>query len=229
MSDTEKRIAILIPSRGRPELLFQAVQSIFNTSRLADIYVYVDSDERELYEAARPKIVGAGAFKIAYGPRCGPVGAAQALTRAARKESGTYLGFGLFVDDCRFTVRGWDEAIVYEAERLGKVWAMSPAHSQGAFMDFAIVSDEWIERLGWIAYPALNHFGWPSIIEALGEATSLVRLPPEVMFVEHDRKEPTDIDKSAEDLRQLHGFFTTNRYQRALELLRAKQPVEALT
>lgn len=223
------RIAILIPSRDRPELMWKAVQSILNTSEAADVYCYVDSDQRDAYTASKPEsLIGVGGLKLAIGPRVGPIGAAQMLTRVAREDKGKYAAIGLFVDDCTFTVPGWDQAVLYEAERLGSVWAMSPPHSQGAWMDFALVSDEWVERLGWIAYPALYHFGWPSIIEALGEATTLYRLPPELMFIQHDRAEPLDIDKSREDLRQIHGFFTTNRFQRSLELLRTKRPVEEL-
>lgn len=225
MSD---RIAIMIPSRDRPELLWKACASIFDTSEAADVFCFVDEDQREMYDAARPKIMGKGTFKIAYGPRCGPVAAALALQKCIQKEKVKYTGIGLFVDDCTFTIPGWDQAVLYEADRLGPIWAMSPAHSEGAYMDFAIVSREWADRLGWIAYPALRHFGWPSIIEALGEATKLHRLPPELMFIQHDRQEPGDKESAREDMRQLSCFFTTNRYMRALESLRTTQPVEAL-
>jgi len=46
------RIALLCPTRGRPESLGVMRESVGRTSNNADVLVYVDSDQKDIYRDA---------------------------------------------------------------------------------------------------------------------------------------------------------------------------------
>jgi len=206
------KIAVLCPSRSRPDDLRRLSLSVHATSG-ADLLAYVDDDQRDLY--SREDVIGRGGMY--FGPRIGPVAAANEVVRLAPG----YDVYGLVTDDSEFTTEGWDRHLEAAVSHLSPVWAASPAHNLGDNMDFAFVSAEWLRRLGWIAYPGCYHWCWPSVIEALGEAVGLVRLTPEQCFIQHHHSEPHNQEHSREDLRQFYAFFAYGRYPVALKALRA--------
>ena len=184
------------------------------TSKYADVYAYVDDDQIAMYEhKENPRIVGAS---VVYGPRIGPIAAVNSLYR----QNPDYDCYLVMTDDCTLTVDGWDSWLL-DVVGMGGVVAASPTHSLGQNVDFAAVSGEFARRLGWVCYPGCYHWCWPSVIEALGEATRMVHAPPDTFHIDHVHLESMNQELSHTDTKQLYAFFAYGRYQTALKELRA--------
>ena len=209
------RIGILIPSRDRPELLRTAIASVRATSRSADCLVYIDDDQRDLYQSIEDeeskKYDGRVIFH--HGSQVGPVASANAMA----KENPGYSWFGIMTDDMEMMTKGWDEWLLARSELV-----VSPLHDVGlgTHVDVPFVRQEWVKRLGWFAYPGCYHNGWPTVIGVLGESLgSLVKAGQDEFFIRHTMKESLNQEHTREDAKQLYYFFQA-RFSAALSALR---------
>jgi hypothetical protein len=209
---TSDRIAVLVPSRDRPEELAGAYDSLLRTSEEADLLCYVDEDQRELYEGV---VADPSRLKMMFGPRVGPIAAVNALYNSDTE----YAAYLVITDDSRLVTPGWDRTLLGIGKKYD-VWAASPTHNLGLNMDYAVVSGEWAKALGWVCYPGCYHWCWPSVIEVLGEATTLFRLKPGICHIEHSHLYPSNQHATSSDNAQLYAFFTHGRYYVAVDRLR---------
>lgn len=173
------RIAVLIPSRDRPERLQAAVRSVLDTSTEADVLVYVDSDQIDLYRG----LTGDERLVVRTGPRIGPAPAANALVR----EYGGYSAYGLITDDTTMTTGGWDEWLFDVLEAFPKrLVVVSPWHNLGGHVDMPFVSREWIDMTGWFACPGMVHYSWPILTGLIGEMTAIAYAPQSAFALYHE-------------------------------------------
>jgi hypothetical protein len=177
------RVAVLCPSRDRPEELEALVQSVLTTSN-ADILVYIDQDQQDLY----PNVFSAEAPKqVRYlcAPRVGPVGSANALV----KQFGDYDLYGLITDDSVLTTPHWDEWALAATEQFpNRICVISPFHNQGNHVDMPFVTRGWIDAVGWFACPDCHHYCWPIITGLIGEMTAIVHTPRHSFGIYHPPK-----------------------------------------
>src|SRR5438034_1248354 len=96
----EAKVAVLCPTRGRPEGLRKMAQSVRATSG-ADVYAYIDEDWEEEY-------VGIPEVERFVGPRVGPV---RAVNRLVRKVP-DYAAYGFLTDDTTVLTAGWDRWVL---------------------------------------------------------------------------------------------------------------------
>jgi hypothetical protein len=167
-------IAILVPTRGRPERAKALRESIRATAfdRVA-VTFYVDDDDPAL--PAYIDLVGA---RLVTGPR---LGYTATLNRLAEASEATILG--AFGDDVLFRTPGWDRIVESTLSTPGIAYGDDLIHGKNhpsaVFMSSVIV-----KALGWLALPATTHQwaddGW----KRLGQETGLLRFMPEVV-VEH--------------------------------------------
>ena len=189
-----KRIAVLIPSRDRPEQLLDACRSVLETSIAADVLVYVDDDQRDIYEPALVVAEFGPRVKAMYGPRVGPVASANMLVEFSPE----YSTYGLITDDSRMTVWGWDawalDALDYFPGRIGII---NPHHNLGGHVDMPFVSREWIDIIGWYACPEMYHYCWPILTGLIGEQTAICHAPEKSFALAHSRLHP--MNQEAQD------------------------------
>lgn len=184
-------IAVLCPSRDRPQDLLTLAESMRATSKRTHLYAYADFDQSHDYEG----IDFGERTTVLYGPRIGPVASFNALQEKFPAEV-----WGAATDDSVFGTPDWDEWLLAEFEKFPhRIGVVSPAHYFGEFVNFPYVSKEWVEAAGFFAYPKAFHFIWDTVLEMLGEATNLVYATPEQFHVTHNAKLQTNLDHLSDD------------------------------
>lgn len=191
------RIAVLCPTRDRPDGFRALEASVVATSNLADVIGYVDADQLELYQ----DIPG-----LVTGPRIGPVAAANFIVN----EYPAYDAYGLITDDAVITTPDWDAWLLDTiAHCPGRVCVVSPHHNQGNHVDMPFVSKEWVKATGWFACPDCYHYAWPIITGLIGEMSAIVHAPKDKFSIHHPSKvEMVSENKLAKDHKAFFEFVS---------------------
>lgn len=174
------KILVVCASRDRNLALMDMIRSVRQTAaNPVEIAVYVDEDQRQDYA---PYLNGM-AVRLSLGPRIGPV---ASLNRLVELNPG-FDAYGAATDDCEFTTRGWDRWVrEVVAQRPGPL-VLAPYTRGYERMDFPWATREWIEALGWFAYPRCKHFYWDVLLEILGEqAEAIARASRDEFTISHD-------------------------------------------
>jgi hypothetical protein len=159
------------------------IASLLWTSTKADLAVYVDDDQADLYAEH------ALGVKVMIGPRIGPVASLNKLVEAHPG----YEAYGAATDDSTFETQGWDEWILKTTRDFpGEIGVMAPKLRGSNRMDFPWVTAKWIEILGWFAYPGAYHFYWDIYVELLGEGAGAIRYATEEEFYMLHDDAPTE-------------------------------------
>lgn len=194
-------IAVLCPSRSRVEELRGMTQSVVTTSKNARVIAYIDDDQRDLYG----DLGFDGRLLMHYGPRVGPVASANALCVKYRDQ---FSAFGLLTDDTRVQTAGWEDYA--EGKFAGwpkRIGVVSPAHNHGVHVDMPFVSREWLDAIGWFAYPKAYHFVWPIIIGLIAEAAGCIDHASKSVFrLEHTYSVFTNREHEKMDCQEFFYF-----------------------
>lgn len=167
-------IVLIVPSRGRPELMAAMAESVHETSPSTVVVAVLDNDDptRDRYR---------GWFLTHAIDRVGYTASLNEVARLFWGIDGLVLG--AFGDDVRFRSPGWDRVVESTLTTPGIAYGDDLIHGKNhptaVFMSSAIA-----RALGWLALPATTHQwaddGW----KKLGQETGLLRFMPEVV-VEH--------------------------------------------
>ena len=198
----EHKVAVLIPTRDRPDSFRRAVESIKVTSE-ADVLAYLDDDGLPYPEQYRARFIK--------GPRIGPAKAWQKLAEEAMKVG--YAAVATLTDDSVITTPGWDQWMLRQL-RLGetRVQAFRPVtNDEGAYrMDMPAVSREWIEAVGWFIHPEMKHYCWPSVIDAMSFHMCLTTALPHEFRIQH-HQEGTDAKDFEEDSINFYRWYVWHK------------------
>lgn len=206
------RVLVVCPSRERPKSLANLVHSVLNTSEKADVHAYLDDDQATLYSWCRE--AAPARFRVTMGPRIGPTAAANQIVL---EHLNAYEAFCFVPDDAVFTIPGWDKKALSVLTDTVGVYA--PSH-RNQDIDMPVVSRKWVAALGWLCWPGLYHWGWPSVIAALGFATrTLTRAKPCDFWIDHPAGESMNREKYPADIINLYDYFA-NEFEPSLETLR---------
>ena len=108
--------SIILNSRGRPQMLFGLIDSIFSTTEdpaNTQVLIYVDEDDVDTLNVLGLIEVNFKNVDMTIGPR--PYNLHQTMNMLADKSSGSFL-FALN-DDVVFLTEGWDKIITEAAEQ----------------------------------------------------------------------------------------------------------------
>lgn len=172
-------IAILCPSRGRPDRFAEMVQAVRQTADAPDdivIYVGLDEDDYEQYELPLD-------VRCLIRPRMRLAAWTNLLARQALADGYRILGF--LGDDHRPRTKGWDTRIRDAAERLGSGLVYCTDGLQNERLPTApFWTADVIRALGWYYPPQLVHLYaddyWLRLARDLGRCVYL----PDVL-IEH--------------------------------------------
>lgn len=162
-----KPILVMCPSRSRNLALQKMIDTIHQTSNLADIAVYVDEDQRAMYQDTE------GAF-MTYGPQIGPVASFNTLVDTFPG----YQVYGAVTDDSEVVLDtgGWDHWVMDTANAFpNRIGVLGPCSPGSTRLDFPWATRGWIDVVGWLAYPKLYHWYWDIIIEVLADAAGVLK------------------------------------------------------
>lgn len=170
-------IAILVPSRGRPERAALMASTAVNSSESADVHILVDQDDPEV---PRYQAIANGRTIVHVDQRMGYTGS---LNWWASQLRDSHAILGAFGDDVVFRTDGWDKIVERTLETPGIAYGDDLIHGKNhpsaVFMSSGIA-----KALGWLALPATTHQwaddGW----KRLGTELGILRFMPDVI-VEH--------------------------------------------
>jgi hypothetical protein len=167
------------------------LDSAARTSTLADIAVYTDDDQVDLYAGVR------GRYRRFSGPRIGPC---QSLNHMVDAMPG-YEAYGAMTDDCSFENDGWDAWVLKRAaEFKGGIGAIGPRTYRGYEnrMDFPWLTGKWVEVVGSFVPLDTYHFSWDVALQLMGEATQIAFASESDFLIYHQAMFP-DRSKGTED------------------------------
>lgn len=196
-------VAVLIPTRDRPDPFDRAVRSVMETSK-AGVYAYIDEDQNDLYGRIQEREFPLRFFRLD-GPRIGPVASANRLAQLAVDAGCDAVG--LMTDDSYMTTPGWDDWLMQAiAECPNRIGVISPYHNHGNHVDMPFVSREWMAVTGWYAYPECFHWAWPIITGLIGEMSGIIHAPKGSFALHHDYEHHMNMDKGKADAEAFFEF-----------------------
>lgn len=187
-------VLVCCASRDRPDCLLRAARSFAATSTLADMVVYIDSDQNTLYLHHTDWTAEFGdRVRFLIQDRVGPNASINRLFERYRDDG--YRIFGVVPDDSIFQREGWDEYVIEQFDRFpGGIGVISPAHSDGDYCAYPYVGRKWLDIVGYYAMPEAHSFVWDTCIEMLGEATNIIYAPADKFYMWHEAKASENFD-----------------------------------
>ena len=212
-------IAVVCPTRDRVQGAIALAKSVRETATKAKVVFYIDEDQRDMY---RPLVEECPESVFHYGPKIGPVASDNVLAETYRE----FSVYGVGIDDALFTTPGWDDYLLDQVNAFpGRIGVVSANHWENpTFVNFAYVSREWIDTVGWLAFPKLYHRCWDSVLEMLGEATNMVYAPRGKFRIEHDPSHASNMETFHPDCEKFLYFCVIDRKEIIPRLKEAMKP-----
>ena len=145
------RLAVIIPSRGRPQAMAEMLEAFEATCR-ADtrIICRVDDDDPEL-EGYR----NCGITPLFVGPR---IGLGASINEMAKSSWDRFEALGFMGDDHRPRTVGWDERVLSAIEKDWRSVVYGDDLLQGRNLATQVfMSSELVRRLGYFNPPGIRH------------------------------------------------------------------------
>jgi hypothetical protein len=166
---------VILPSRGRPDKINDALEALKDNSRISDFIVAIDDDEADLY----PRVEG---FIYEVNPRLRMNGT---LNLVANKYADKYETIYFLGDDHLVRTKGWDELLYAPIKARGYGLAYGDDRLQGKNLATAVMmSTNIIRILGYMAPPKLIHLYMDNFWMNLGQALDCLDYVPQAV-IEH--------------------------------------------
>lgn len=182
------RIAILCPTKGRPELFQRLASNVHDTtSARVQILAYrEDSDVTQYPDAPNVTTFQGTLWTVNEG-----------MNHLVHKNRDFDI-YGMVPDDAYPTVKDWDLYLESVLD-VSKARALMTPHN-GGYADMAFVTRAWIDAVGYYAAPFAAHYVWPTVIDILADCTGkkVEPDPAQIMF-HHDHVAGTAMEHLAKD------------------------------
>lgn len=197
-------INLLCPTRGRPDKFKRMVDSAMNKASNPNL-VFIYSGHYCNDASSHDPLPTHRNFPIRLGETSGK-GAGpywnQLAAEASYHRSGMLYLYMLIGDDCVFETQGWDDMIRAEAAKYPDgIFTIAPNDNRtnGGAPHF-VVSNKWIETLGYFVNPAFQHFCVDTWTEYLARAVDRFIYMPDVI-VSHQKAAEQHYDETADRIR----------------------------
>jgi hypothetical protein len=213
---TKVKLAITVPTRGRPNNLKRLAKALKNTCTTEyQILARIDDDDPKVY----PAIEG---VRYVVGPRIFFSASLNELAKIASEENFTHMA--ILGDDVLPETKGWDETLINSIPSLGVAFGSDGLENlhEPDLPTHVVVPVEMYNRLGWIGLPALRHLFCDNVWRELGKITTFVyssnvklthlhrwnkKAPDDKTYREANDKVRRDADKAAfENWRNFGGI-----------------------
>jgi len=168
---TNFKLAITVPTRGRPHNLERLAKAAKDTCTLEyKIFARIDDDDTSVY----PAIDNVTYIK---GPRIFFTNSLNELAEVAMTEG--YSHIAILGDDVLPETIGWDEKMVNALPELGVAYGSDGLeHLHGSDLPtHVVVPMEMYRRLGWLGLPTSRHLFCDNVWRELGKLTNFIYLP----------------------------------------------------
>jgi len=147
-------IALLCPSRARPDQCKMMVESVYATSS-TNPKIYISTDARDLWSYKLSREITATDW--VHSPHGMPTSHKwNILAQEAMKNPENKL-FMLAADDMGFVSPGWDNGLIANYEGKPQVFAFQDTRDPLG-TPHPIVTREWVELFGWFVPPIFAHW-----------------------------------------------------------------------
>lgn len=225
-------LAVLVPSRGRPNNLARLVQAI-NATKAGNVTVYtrLDDDDVTLADYLALQLPAT----VTVGPRVFYGASLNELAKQAVSDGATHLA--MFGDDVVPETIGWDLLLIGALNgRPGVVYGsdgLEHLHGPDLPTHYVTTSDVY-ERLGWMALPTIRHLFLDNVARDIGQALGNFVYLPEVKLTHLHRwngaapddatyREANDKIKRRLDRNAYLAWRNGDGYQQALKALGVAQ------
>jgi hypothetical protein len=180
MQVEDRRLMVIVPSRGRPADVRRLVLAVAATRKALTTLVFCFDEDDPSVEANLAALHG-NAFTYAHvGPRQTQVAWANAVALPATEH---FQAIAMLADDNVPVTPGWDEAFLSVLADPGMLMTSANDLSGNAGRPTHVaMSAETIRTLGWIAEPSMRHYFVDNIWEIMGVVTSSYRWLPDVVI-----------------------------------------------
>lgn len=165
------KIAITVPTRGRPHNLERLAQAAAETCELEfKIFARLDDDDEATYPAIEN-------VEYLTGPRIFFSASLNELAKLATDQGYTHLA--LLGDDVLPETKGWDKIMVSSLRELGVAYGsdgLENLHGQD-LPTHVVVPAEMFRRLGWLGLPTTRHLFCDNAWRELGKMTEFIYHP----------------------------------------------------
>jgi hypothetical protein len=165
------KLAIAVPTRGRPHNLERLAKSLKDTCTTDyTLFARIDSDDDVEYKELDN-------VKYIIGKRIFFAASVNELAAIALDQNYTHLA--ILGDDVFTETKGWDEAMISALPELGVAYGSDGLeHLHGEDLPtHVVVPIAMYEKLGWIALPTLRHLFCDNVWRELGKLTNFIYLP----------------------------------------------------
>lgn len=178
-------LAVITPSRGRPELLAAMLEAVYATAA-GDVRVLVGIDDDDESDYAGPLLGKEYDATVYGGGRRSLSGWTNHLAEQALAGPRPPRYLASLGDDHRPRTRGWDRTLIEAIEALdGPGFAYGNDLYQGPRLPTAwVASADAVRALGWMTLPACEHMYVDTAVLALGQAADRIVYRPDVV-IEH--------------------------------------------
>lgn len=186
-------LLVICPSRSRPKMLSEMVESFVATSRISALVVLVDNDDPDCLENIKIIKSAGGDCDYVLGKR----DTTTNLINNAFSYFAPHKFYSTTNDDFKYLTHGWDVILTEEIKRNGKVGiAYGNDLLQGKQIpSTSVISREIVSALGWLQLPTLTHLYGDSVWQYIGRSANCLHYRPDVI-IEHkhyfSKKVPAD-------------------------------------
>jgi len=198
-SITMTKLAIAVPTRGRPHNLLRLANALKETCTVEyQLFARIDNDDTSSYMELE---------KTTYlvGPRIFYANSVNEIAQKALEDGFTHIA--ILGDDVLPETKGWDKIMIDSLSELGVAYGsdgLEHLHGQD-LPTHVVVPIEMYKRLGWIALPTLRHLFCDNVWRELGKMTNFIYHPHVKLSHLHrwNQKAPDDeIYQQANDKRK---------------------------
>lgn len=218
-------LAILVPSRGRPNAIALLYAELAHTKTTADLIVVVDDDDEQLDEYIE---LGVDIFIVARDGK----GMAKPLNKAASHFKDKYRHFAFLGDDHRPRTAEWDKAFVAALDELGTGIVYGNDLFQGEQLPTAVaMTGDIVKALDGMVPPGMIHLYLDNFWLQLGKDLGAIRYLKDII-IEHlhpvagkaqwdeNYREVNAEEVYSADAKAYYQYITSGDYQKLLEALR---------